>query len=125
MGFFGSLAKKVGGAVSTLGKKVSDGARAGLKYGITHSEKIAQVAGKVEDIAGQVGDVAGAVAIGAAASGFEPIAALAGGVAGISKGVGKGAGAVKGVANQVTDAKKTAARFGIDANAMANQFLGP
>ena len=90
MGFFGSLAKKVGGAVSTLGQKVAGGVRAGVKYGITHSEKIAQVAGKVEGIANQVGE---------------------------------GAGAVKGVANKVTEAKATAKRFGIDANAMANNIL--
>ena len=38
-------------------------------------------------------------------------------------GVGKGAGAVKGVANKVTEAKATAKRFGIDANAMANNIL--
>tara|TARA_R110000822_G_scaffold153202_1_gene292648 strand:+ start:526 stop:897 length:372 start_codon:yes stop_codon:yes gene_type:complete len=123
MGWFGSLAKKVSGAVSTLGQKVASGARAGIKYGITHSEKIAQVAGKVESIADKVGEVAGAVALGAAASGFEPIAGFAGGVAGLAKGVGAGAGVVKGVANKVTDAKKTAARFGIDANAMANRML--
>tara|TARA_R110000796_G_scaffold39632_4_gene98715 strand:- start:1087 stop:1458 length:372 start_codon:yes stop_codon:yes gene_type:complete len=123
MGFFGSLAKKVSGAVSTLGQKVASGARAGIKYGITHSEKIAQVAGKVEGIADKVGEVAGAVAVGAGAMGLEPIAGLAAGVAGVATGVGKGAGAVKGVANKVTDAKKTAKRFGIDANAMANRML--
>ena len=112
MGFFGSLAKKVGGAVSTLGKKVGDGVRAGVKYGITNSEKISQVAGKVSDVANKVGEFATAGA------------GLLGSVAGASAGVSKGAGAVQGVANKVTQAKQTASRFGIDANAMANQFLG-
>ena len=40
MGFFGSLAKKVSGGVSTLGQKVGDGIRAGVKHAITNSEKI-------------------------------------------------------------------------------------
>jgi len=124
MGFFGSLAKKVGGAVSTLGKKVGDGVRAGVKYGITNSEKISQVAGKVSDVANKVGEFATAGAGVTAAMGLEPVAGLLGSVAGASAGVSKGAGAVQGVANKVTQAKQTASRFGIDANAMANQFLG-
>ena len=112
MGFFGSLAKKVGGGISTLGKKVGDGVRAGVKYGITHSEKIGQIAGKVSNVAEKVGDAA---LLGAG---------VLGSVAGASKGVMKGADAVQGVANKVTKAKQTASRFGIDANAMANKFLG-
>ena len=124
MGFFGSLAKKVGGAVSTLGKKVGDGVRAGVKYGITHSEKISQVAGKVSNIAEKVGDAALLGAGVTASMGLEPIAGALGSVAGASKGVMKGADAVQGVANKVTKAKQTASRFGIDANAMANKFLG-
>ena len=35
MGFFGSLAKKVSGAVSTLGQKVASGARAGIMVLLT------------------------------------------------------------------------------------------
>lgn len=124
MGFFGSLAKKVSSGVSTLGKKVGDGVRAGVKYGITNSEKISQVAGKVSDVANKVGEFATAGAGVTAAMGLEPVAGLLGSVAGASAGVSKGAGAVQGVANKVTQAKQTASRFGIDANAMANQFLG-
>lgn len=123
MGFFGSLAKKVGGAVSTLGKKVGDGVRAGLKYGITHSEKISDIAGKVSNVAEKVGDGALLGAGITASMGLEPVAGFLGGVAGASKGVMKGADAVQGVANRVTQAKQTASRFGIDANAMANRML--
>jgi hypothetical protein len=123
MGFFGNLAKKVGGAVSTLGQKVVSGARAGLKYGITHSEKIAQVAGKVGDIAGKVGNIATMGAGITAGMGLEPVAGFLGGVAGLSKAVGAGAGAVQGVANRVTQVKQQASRFGIDANALANRML--
>ncbi len=124
MGFFGSLAKKVSGGVSTLGQKVGDGIRAGVKYGITNSEKISQVAGKVSDVANKVGEFATAGAGVTAAMGLEPVAGLLGSVAGASAGVSKGAGAVQGVANKVTEAKGIASRYGIDANAMANQFLG-
>tara|TARA_R100000654_G_scaffold73651_2_gene106713 strand:- start:525 stop:896 length:372 start_codon:yes stop_codon:yes gene_type:complete len=123
MGFFGSLAKKVGGAVSTLGKKVASGVRAGVKYGITHSEKIGEIAGKVSDVAGKIGDVAGVGATITAGMGLEPVAGFLGGVAGASKLVGKGAGAVQGVANRVTEAKEQLGKFGIDANEMANRFL--
>jgi len=123
MGFFGSLAKKVSGGVSSLGKKVVSGVRAGLKYGITHSEKIGDIAGKVSDVAGTIGDVALAGAGVTAGMGLEPVAGFLGGVAGLSKGVSKGAGAVQGVANRVTEAKQQAARFGIDANQLANRFL--
>ena len=123
MGFFGNLAKKVGGAVSTLGKKVASGVRAGVKYGITHSEKISQIAGKVGDVADKVGNIATAGAGITAGMGLEPVAGFLGGVAGVSKGVSAGAGAVKGVADRVTQAKQTASRFGIDANAMANRML--
>tara|TARA_Y100000004_G_scaffold119955_1_gene134775 strand:- start:529 stop:900 length:372 start_codon:yes stop_codon:yes gene_type:complete len=123
MGFFSSLAKKVSSGVSTLGKKVVSGVRAGVKYGITHSEKISDIAGKVGDIAGTVGDVAGVAAAGLAATGLEPLAGVAGGVAGLAKGVSKGAGAVKGVADKVTKTKEELGKFGIDANAMANRFL--
>jgi phage-related minor tail protein len=123
MGFFGNLAKKVGGAVSTLGKKVASGVRTGVKYGITHSEKIAQVAGKVGDIAGTVGNIATAGAGITAGMGLEPVAGVLGGVAGLSKAVGAGAGAVQGVANRVTQAKQQASRFGIDANQLANRYL--
>ena len=90
MGFFGSLAKKVGGAVSTLGKKVGDGVRAGVKYGITHSEKIGQIAGKVSNVAEKVGDAALLGAGVTASMGLEPIAGVLGSVAGASKGVQKG-----------------------------------
>ena len=123
MGFFGSLAKKVSGGVSSLGKKVVSGVRAGLKYGITHSEKIGDIAGKVSDVAGTIGDVALAGAGVTAGMGLEPVAGFLGGVAGLSKGVSKGAGAVQGVANRVTEAKQQASRFGIDANQLANRFL--
>ena len=123
MGFFSSLAKKVSSGVSTLGKKVVSGVRAGVKYGITHSEKISDIAGKVGDVAGKIGDVAGVGATITAGMGLEPVAGFLGGVAGVSKGVSKGAGAVKGVADRVTQAKEQLGKFGIDANQMANRFL--
>jgi hypothetical protein len=120
MGFFDKVGEFVGKGASYLGKKVKQGVR----YGIKHSEKISNIAGQVEDIAGKVGDVAGVAAAGLAATGLEPLAGVAGGVAGIAKGVGKGAGAVKGVADKVTDAKTQAKKFGIDANQLADRFLG-
>ena len=125
MGWWGSLAKKVSSGVSTLGQKVGDGVRAGVKYGIKNSESIANIAGKVENIAGTVGDIALTGAGIATASGFVPLGGFLGGVSAVSKGVSKGAGAVKGVANKVSEAKATAAKFGIDVNQMTDRYLGP
>ena len=122
MGWWGSLAKKVSSGISTLGQKVGDGVRAGVKYGI---KSIANMAGKVEDIAGTVGDVALTGAGMATAAGFVPLGGFLGGVSAVGKGVSKGAGAIKGVANKVTEAKTTARKFGIDVNQMTDRYLGP
>ena len=119
MGFFSKVSSFVGKGAQYLGQKVKEGVR----YGVKNSEKISGIAGKVSDIADKVGTGAGVVAGALAGTGLEPLAAAAGGVAGIAKGVSAGAGAVKGVADNVTKAKATAKRFGIDANALADRMV--
>ena len=123
MGWFSDLGKKISTGVSTLGKKVVGGVRAGVKYGIRNSEKIGSVAGKISDIAGKIGDVALTGAGITAGMGLEPVAGVLGGIAGLSKGVSKGAGVVGGIANRVTQVKQQASKFGIDANQLADRYI--
>ena len=80
MGFVHSLGSKVVSAGTFIGKKAHEG----LKYGVKHSGKIAEIAGKVSHVAGQVGDFAAAAAPIVAATGFEPGAAALAGVAAAS-----------------------------------------
>tara|TARA_R100000231_G_scaffold137830_1_gene114898 strand:- start:695 stop:1036 length:342 start_codon:yes stop_codon:yes gene_type:complete len=113
MGFFSRLAHKVGGAVKSA-----------VRFGVKNSEKISSIASKVGDVAGKIGDVATAGATITAGMGLEPVAGFLGGVAGASKLVGAGAKGVKGVADSVSKAKEVAGKFGIDANQVADRFLG-
>ena len=121
MSFFGSLGKKIGGAVSSMGKKARATIKKGVKFTADKAGKIADVAGSVKKVADGVGKVAGFVgsgaatlAAGAAMVGLEPVAAgLAGvaaagkGVQGLATGVSSVAGKVEGAARDADTAAKT------------------
>ena len=94
MGFFHSLGSKLTSAGSFIGKKVHEG----LKYGVKHAGKIAEVAGKVSHVAGRVGDMAGSAAGVVAATGI--------GNAGLSEALAGVAAAGKGVEAAVVKFKR-------------------
>ena len=99
-----SLGQKISGGFSRLGHKVSDGARAGVKWGVSHSEDIA-------DISGTIAGGAEAVAKGAEmalpfTAEIPIIGEAVAGTAVAAEGVGALAGYVSVGATAVSKAKK-------------------